>query len=147
MKGVMNLKKDFVDPRYAKSADYRAVLEEIIKEGKCPFCPENFRWHPKPTLFEDDQWFLTEAGWKYENAEHHLLLIGKTHKKHFLELSPNDLEKIRALVNRACVLFKIQGGAIMLRFGDTEYTGATVKHLHFHLIVPEKGKVVNFPIG
>ncbi|KKT57906.1 MAG: hypothetical protein UW81_C0004G0080 [Candidatus Giovannonibacteria bacterium GW2011_GWC2_44_9] len=141
------MKKDFVNPRYAKSDDYRAVLEEIKKEGKCPFCPENFRWHPKPTIFECGKWFLTEVGWKYENAAHHLLLIGKTHKENFWELSPNDLKEVGELVELACVQFKIQGGAVALRFGDTKYTGATVKHLHFHLIVPEKGKVVNFPIG
>lgn len=39
-----------------------------------------------------------------------------------------------------------------MRFGNTDYTGATVSHLHAHLIYPEvdkskKSKTVNFPVG
>ena len=43
--------------------------------------------------------------------------------------------------------YNIKGGVLALRFGDTAYTGATVCHLHFHLIVPKKSQTVNFPIG
>lgn len=139
--------KDFVDLRHAKSKDYRAVLEEIKKEGKCPFCPENFRWHPKPILENYQRWFLTEANWPYENARKHFLIICKEHKEDFLTLTPNDFSEVYELVSQAIEDFRIRGGAVTLRFGDTAYTGATVKHLHFHLIVPKKRKVVDFPIG
>ena len=49
--------------------------------------------------------------------------------------------------------YKIKGGGLTLRFGEQNYTGATVLHLHFHLIVPKLkpksklAKIVNFPIG
>ena len=49
--------------------------------------------------------------------------------------------------------YKIKGGGLVLRFGKTIYTGSTVNHLHFHLIVPEVSKntkkinTVYFPIG
>lgn len=139
--------RNFVDIRHAKSKDYRRVLEEIQKEGKCPFCPENFKWHSRPVLKEVGGWFITKTNWPYENARHHFLLICKFHWERFSELSLQDLSDVGRLVNWTCCKFKIKGGALALRFGDTAYTGATVKHLHFHLIVPKKGKVVNFPIG
>ena len=141
------MEKDFVDLRYAKSESYRLALEEIRKDGKCPFCPENFKWHAKPELHSQGNWFITEATWPYENAKYHFLIIGREHKESFVELSPNDLREIAFLVNAVTIQFAIPGAGLTLRFGDSEYTGATVKHLHFHLIVPEKGKVVNFPIG
>jgi len=38
-----------------------------------------------------------------------------------------------------------------MRFGDSDYTGATVTHLHLHLMVPKlkrgKALTVEFPIG
>jgi len=40
-----------------------------------------------------------------------------------------------------------------MRFGDSSVTGATVLHIHAHLIVPKinektkKARVVRFPIG
>ena len=47
--------------------------------------------------------------------------------------------------------FELKGGALAMRFGETTYTGASVCHIHAHLIVPktEKGKAltVEFPIG
>lgn len=137
----------FVDLRYAKSDDYRKVLEEIQREGKCPFCPENFRWHRKPILKEGGHWFLTKAAWPYQDTKFHFLIIGREHKEKLPELSWLDLTEVIILANWAARKFRIKGGGISLRFGDTDYTGATVKHLHFHLIVPEKGKTVNFPIG
>jgi len=139
--------KSFVDTRHAKSVEYRRVLEKIQKEDKCPFCPENFKWHLKQVLTENDRWFITTSRWPYKNVEHHLLLICKSHRERFESLSQYDLAKMRSLVFWACTRFKIEGAALAIRFGDTAFTGATVKHLHFHLIVPKKGKVVNFPIG
>jgi diadenosine tetraphosphate (Ap4A) HIT family hydrolase len=36
--------------------------------------------------------------------------------------------------------FKIQTGGIAMRFGDVSDNGATVDHLHVHLIIPSKDK-------
>ena len=57
------------------------------------------------------------------------------------------------LANFAIKKYKIKGGALAMRFGDTNYTGASVAHLHFHIISPKinkktgRAKTVNFPIG
>jgi diadenosine tetraphosphate (Ap4A) HIT family hydrolase len=68
-------------------------------------------------------------------------------------LTLEDFGAVRILANWAIKNLKIKGGALTLRFGDQAYTGATVEHLHFHIIYPEfdektkTAKVVNFPIG
>ena len=147
----MNLEK-VVDLRNARSDDYRKVLEEIAAKGKCPFCPENFKWHKEPVLLRYKGWFITNAAWPYENAKRHFLIISEKHKEGLGELSDADLRVVLVLVNWAVEGFGIKGGGLALRFGDTTYTGATVCHLHFHLIVPELGPdgkalVVNFPTG
>lgn len=144
--------KKIVDIRNAQDADYRAVLDEIIKDGKCPFCPENFKWHRKPIIIQYNKWLITEAAWPYENAERHFLIIGEAHKERLSELSEADLRAVWGLANSVVECFGLKGGGLALRFGDTAYTGATVCHLHFHLIIPKLGPdgralVVNFPIG
>lgn len=137
----------FVDPRYAKTDEYLKDLEEIKVVGKCPFCPGNLDWHKKPILYEWAGWFITESMRPYENAKHHFLIIGPEHKETFEEISGPDFECVKKLIAFVLGKFKIRGYGIALRSGYTEYTGATVKHSHFHLIVPKKGKVVNFPFG
>lgn len=141
-----------VDPHHAKSDGYRRVLKQIVEEGKCPFCPDNFRYHLNPILKKIGSWFVTENSWPYQNTKHHLLLIGEQHKEKFEQLQARDWTDITKLVGWSVKKYKIKGAGVALRFGATEYTGATVCHLHFHLIVPkdpETGRVmtVNFPIG
>ena len=98
------------------------------------------------------KWFITESSWPYQNTKFHFLIISEKHKEEFSDLKTSDFEIVSCLANWAIKKYKIKGGALTLRFGDTEYTGATVCHLHFHFIVPKldkskNAKVVNFPIG
>lgn len=147
MKKTTDRKQKVVDTRFAKSGEYKAVLSTIEKRGKCPFCPENFKYHKHPVLKRTQGWFISKSSWPYENAKHHFILLKVLHKEYIKELSQSDMKGVLALTQWATKKFDIKGGALAMRFGDTSYTGATVCHLHFHFIVPKKGKTVNFPIG
>ena len=146
--------KKFVDKRFAKHSDYGKVIREIEHTQKCPFCKENFKYHKNPILKRESSWLITENSWPYENTEKHFILIGEKHKEKFSDLSIRDFTAIKKLINWAIKKYKIHGGGLAMRFGDTGYTGSTVCHLHFHLIVPkksaQKGKIVEtvwFPFG
>lgn len=138
-----------VDLKNARSADYRKALKAIAQDGKCPFCPRQFiRNNKNPVVLRSGNWFLTRARWPYENAGHHFLIIRDNHAEHIFNLTPDDFASIGKLVQLAARKFRLRGGGLAGRFGDTRYTGATVCHLHFHLIVPKRiGKPVIFPIG
>lgn len=143
--------KKFVNPRFARKGEYKEVIAVIIKEGKCPFCPENFKYHKNPILKKTKNWLITRSSWPYKNTREHLIIIGKKHKTNFKELTIADFKEVMSLANWANKKFKIAGGGLTLRFGDTNYTGSSVAHLHFHLITPKmknrKSIPVNFPIG
>lgn len=144
--------KKVVDLKYAKSKDYKKTLETIEDTAKCPFCKENFKYHKKKILKTYKNWFITKSSWPYKNSKFHFLIISEKHKEEFGDLKNSDFKIVSDLVNWAIKKYKIKGGALTLRFGDTQYTGATVCHLHLHFIVPEldknkNAKVVNFPIG
>lgn len=147
----MKKSNKLVDNRYAKSGMYKKVIDEIASQKVCPFCPETFKWHTKPILKRLDGWLITENFSPYENAKFHFLIVGEKHKEEMSELTPKDWRSITSLISWATNEFKIKGGGITMRFGDSLYTGATVKHLHLHLISPEvksgKAKPVYFPIG
>ncbi len=140
-------KKKVVNPKFAKNDEYGEIINIIEKEGKCPFCSNNFKYHKHPILKRQCDWFITKISWPYKNTEHHFLIISDFHKEQLSELNNNDLKNVNFLMNWAIEEFGIKGGALTLRFGDTEYTGATVCHIHFHLIAPKASKTVNFPIG
>lgn len=141
----------FVDATYAKSGAYSAVLADIIKTGVCPFCRQYFSWHPHPVLASSANWFVTRSMQPYDNAAEHYLIIAISHMEQLTDLSGADMVEVHDLAT--AVAGDEGGGALLLRFGDTKWTGATVRHLHFHVVVPEidpttsRAKVVNFPIG
>ena len=139
--------KKVVDRRFAKDPGYNSVLKEIEDKGKCPFCPDNFRYHEHPVLKEIGSWFITKITWPYPNSKSHFIIIKSEHSEDISELTAKDMEDILRLTQWAVSKFEIKGAALAMRFGDTGYTGSTVCHIHAHLISPEKGKTVNFPIG
>lgn len=146
------MKKAVVSIKNARKGEYKQVIEEILRKGKCPFCKENFLYHKKPILKRKKNWFLTENSWPYKNSKHHLLIIGEKHKEKFSQLTKEDFQEVSELANWAITKYKIKGGAVIARFGDTNFTGASVAHLHFHILTPRvKTKnsthKVLFPIG
>ncbi|OHA68740.1 MAG: hypothetical protein A3J68_00085 [Candidatus Wildermuthbacteria bacterium RIFCSPHIGHO2_02_FULL_48_16] len=146
------MKKTVVSVKNARKGEYKRVIEEIHNKGKCPFCPENFLYHKKPILKRKKNWFLTQDSWPYKNTKHHFLIIGTKHKEKFSQLTKEDFAEVSELANWTIAKYKIQGGAVAVRFGDANFTGASVSHLHFHIITPKiktknSTKTVLFPIG
>ncbi len=145
------INKSKVDVKNARSVEYKNILENISNKGVCPFCPKTFKWHNKPILKKDKLWFITTNFYPYKNTKFHFLIVGKKHKENFTELTISDLTSIMKLIKWVLNENKIKGGAFCMRFGSTLFTGATVSHLHAHLIVPvvknNKPITVQFPIG
>ncbi len=140
-----------VDPRYARGKKYKKAMSEIVSANVCPFCPKTFKWHTNPILKHDRKWFITKSFNPYKNSEYHFLIIGEKHKEFISDLSMSDWKSVLNLISWALKKFNIDGAGLILRFGNTLKTGATVKHLHYHLIAPKikngKALPVYFPIG
>ncbi|MFA6300865.1 MAG: hypothetical protein WC609_00775 [Candidatus Paceibacterota bacterium] len=151
----MSGKGIFTDTRYAKEEGskkigrYEAYLLDFEKRGECPFCPRNL---VLKALKKEGGWRIFNRSWKGESTEMHFLIIGVEHKTNLGELFSSDWVSINSLVKWTVDEYNIRGGGLAVRFGDTDYSGATIGHLHFHLIVPKMGddglsRPVNFPIG
>lgn len=131
-KKTVNVANSTIVPRN----DYTQVLEAIVAADFCPFCEEHlFKHHQKPLLHRSRHWLVTENSWPYSGTNHHFLFIAREHVEATEELSPTawaDLQKIYRLVVER---YELAGASLMIRSGDTKLTGASVNHLHAHLIV------------
>lgn len=129
-----------VDMDNARLPEQRTVMEEAIRAGECPFCLENIRlgiYHRQPILHEGNYWLLTQNQYPYDNAKVHLLLILKTHAERLSELPPEALAEMSWLLQWAERTYTAPGGAVCMRFGDTEFSAGTVRHIHAQFIVPD----------
>src|SRR5690348_14472676 len=116
---LFSMSDKVVDPRFAKSGEYKEVINTIAAKGKCPFCPDNFRYHKEPILKEEGDWLITKNSWPYKNSQHHFIVICKTHKELLPEVTVDDWVAISSLMNWAIKEFNLKGGGIAMRFGET----------------------------
>ena len=128
----------FVDIDNSRKEDQRAVMQEIIDQGHCPFCLNNLsKYHKQEILFDGKFWLLTKNQWPYENTKEHFLIIYKQHIESFVDLEPDAGREFFEILAFAERKFKLPGGGVGMRFGDTVYSAATVRHLHAQLILPD----------
>jgi diadenosine tetraphosphate (Ap4A) HIT family hydrolase len=131
-------KKEYVDLRFARFDDQKKVMEKIIEEGHCPFCGDNlFKYHKKEILKDGKYWILTYIQWPREHTRVHLLAIYKPHAESLSDLDSESGLELFEYMKWAEKKFGVKGGAFALRFGDTSYSGGSVRHLHVQFMVPD----------
>lgn len=147
-------KKKFINQSYVRTGSQAKIYKQIEEEGLCPFCLENFeRYKVGPSIKDNTNWTLVKAKWPYENSKVHLIFILKKHIEGIENLDSSMWSDLLQLVKWTLEKYEISGGAFAIRFGDSNLTGATVHHLHAHLIEPirkggkENAETVTFSIG
>jgi diadenosine tetraphosphate (Ap4A) HIT family hydrolase len=130
----------FINLELSRRDDQRAVMEEIEKQGHCPFCRENLeKYHKNPILKEGKYWLLTENQWPYEKVKQQLLAIYKTHIENISEMDPAAGSELIAMFSEEANKRNMSGGGVAIRFGKSEFGnyGSSVVHIHAHLIEPD----------
>ena len=124
------------------------VMERIITDGTDPFDWNTLeQYHKRPILKKTQFWLVTENQWPYKDSRTHLLFIYKDNVDSVKELPGEAFKDLLELVQEFSEKYNIPGGALGMRFGNTQYSGATVNHLHAQLISPQEGAQCTFWIG
>lgn len=130
----------FINLETVRRDDQREVMQEIQKQGHCPFCRENLeKYHKSPILKEGKFWILTENQWPYEKIKQQLLAIYRTHIEHIAEMDPEAGSELVTMFAEEAKKRNIEGGGVAIRFGTSEHGnyGSSVNHIHAHLIEPD----------
>lgn len=131
------MNKNFVNtdnPQSRPDGEYAKTIQKIAGEGICPFCKENLtKYHDLP-VEEKKYWLVTDNKWPYKPSKNHRLIIHKEHATHIRELTNEAWTELREILQLECASRAVEGGTLVIRFGDTHYTGASVVHLHAHLV-------------
>ena len=130
--------KDFVRPDNTRSGDQRAVYEQIVKDGVCPFCQENFlKYHTKPILIDGQYWVFTESAWPYDGTRQHFLIVLKRHEEKAENLTAEEGAELITMTSKLIKERGIKGGALAMRFGSDPMLKNSVLHLHAQIIEPD----------
>ncbi len=133
--------------------DYAALLREDEKDHVCPLCPNGLKRVNNQVLKSQGGWKVLLNHFAYEHTKVHVLILPDEHKTSFAQLTAEDWDHVRLLAEWTIEHFHIKGGALTVRFGEFASSGASVRHIHFHIIEPEhnpetdQNYVVDFSIG
>ena len=137
----MVIKKDkrFVNIGHARVGGQAKIMEKIIKDRVCPFCWEHFtQYHPKPIIKKNKHWLLTENAWPYKGATKHFIFVARRHIAHVKDLTLDEWGDLLTLIKFCTKKKKVTSGAFLIRFGMPKITGASVTHLHGHIVMGGK---------
>jgi ATP adenylyltransferase len=142
-------KKVFVNIKNAEGRkEYEAILQKIIDEGKDPFAPEYIaQYHPNPILKQYKYWFVTESAHPYPGSIQHFLVISVNYAERLEELPKEAAAELHLIIKETNKEYAIEGGGWWMRYGNSDFTGATVKRLHGHIIAADPdGPGVRIPL-
>jgi len=126
-------KKVYVRVSGARSDGQRRQMEQIVRDGICPFCREHLeKYHEGKIVEETEHWVLTQNDHPYAGTTTHLLFIAKEHVTRPERLSNEAMIDLFRLFGKATA--DLKGATLFMRTGEMSYTGATVDHLHAHII-------------
>lgn len=135
----MTEKRKILNLHHARRDDQRRKMEELLARGLCPFCPKHLEeYHDNPIEVWGKYWVITKNDYPYAGTKLHYLLIFRKHITRPEEISVVAMKEMLVMLRDFSREHEVPGGAILMRFGETDYTGATVDHLHLHIIVGGK---------
>ncbi len=127
----MGRRVDVQNARTRARGDYAQALAKIEADGVCPFCEAHLpKHHKKPILFRNAHWIVTENAWPYDGTRHQFVLIFREHIESAEELPPGAWDALGAAYRQLVAEYRLEGATLLLRTGMTDFTGASVAHLH-----------------
>lgn len=144
----------FVNLKNARFEKQREIMESAERAGLCPFCPGQIDAEGmQPVIRKGRFWHLRLNRWPYASTTLHLLAIANAHAKNLRDMPPEAMAELWEHFQWAENHYELEAGAIGIRFGKPSLNGATVSHLHAHLIVADPDtkkpsyKKVRFAMG
>lgn len=128
----------------------KELMEKMRRDDKCPFCPNNLKLYHKPPILKlGKYWLVTPNMFPYNGIRIHLLFIHRRHVENISGVNQKAWKEFALYTQWAEKHFKIKGGSFLMRFGDSDFTGGTIAHLHAQMVSGvryRKGRVQRTPI-
>jgi ATP adenylyltransferase len=120
----------------ARTAGQLAEMRRLDAAGICLFCPDGLARHARQRiLYRTRHWAVTPNEFPYQGTSLHLLLVPDQHAGDLLELSDEVRQDFWAALGAVAREHQLTHYGLGVRNGDCRYTGATVAHVHAHVLV------------
>jgi len=115
-----------------------AEMQALAARGICLFCPDGLRQHARQqVLFSSRHWSVTPNEFPYRGTALHLLVVPHQHAADLLDLSSEARQDFWAVLGEVRDRYRLTHYGLGARNGDCRLTGATIAHVHAHVLVAQ----------
>jgi ATP adenylyltransferase len=130
-----------------RTAEQLAEMRRLEAAGLCLFCPDSLSRHAtQQILLQTRHWSVTPNEFPYPGTLLHLLLVPSQHAADMLDLDQEVQQDFWPVLRAVRDRYHLSYYGLGIRNGDCRFTGATIRHVHAHVLVgdtdPENGAVV-----
>ncbi len=124
-----------------------AEMRRLEAAGICLFCPAALRDHARQRVaFETRHWMVTPNAFPYPGTARHLLVIPKQHANDLLDLEDGALADFWAALREVRARYDLDHYGLGVRNGNCSFTGATIAHVHAHVLVGDPDTDPEVPV-
>ena len=135
------MKEPLQDLSNTREVLQQQIMEELAVTGECFLCPSvikrivaKYPEIPNLSIYEGKDWFIKHNAFPYEGTVLHLLIIPKRHVTRLEDLSTAEFLEIQEMIAWVNKTYNVEGASMFIRYGKMSYTGATLAHMHFHIL-------------
>ena len=114
-----------------------AEMRSLEARGVCLFCPDGLG--RQQVLLRTPHWTAIPNDFPYQGTALHLLLIPHQHATDLLDLPAAAQQDFWAALGALRDRYQLQHYGLGVRNGDCRFTGATIRHVHAHVLVAQPG--------
>ena len=133
----------YIYPPNARKQEQLDIMMDMEYNGKDPLDPNYIE---QEILSFTKHWYISKNRFPHQGTGEQYLIIAKDPQYDIKEMSDEMWIELKAIWITLTEKYNIPGGALCFRYGDQELSGASLKRLHAHLVMPTDEKV-RFPIG
>ena len=130
-----------------RTAEQLAEMRDLEARGLCLVCPGGLAGHSRQQiLFQTRHWTITPNAFPYPGTARHLLLVPGQHAADLLDLDEAVRQDFWTALAQVRDRYALSYYGLGVRNGDCRYTGATIRHVHAHVLVGDPGPGPETPV-
>jgi ATP adenylyltransferase len=124
-----------------------AEMRRLEAAGICLFCPASLREHARQdVILETRHWAVTPNAFPYQGTRLHLLVVPRQHVNDMLDLDDEALADFWTALRLIRERFDLDHYGLGVRNGNCSFTGATIAHVHAHVLVGDPSLEPETPV-
>lgn len=130
-----------------RTEEQLAEMRRLEADGVCLFCPAALREHARQrVILETRHWAVTPNAFPYAGTRLHLLVVPNQHVNDMLDLDEAALADFWAALRRVREEYGLGHYGLGVRNGNCSFTGATIAHVHAHVLVGDPDAEPEVPV-